>query len=305
VASFWGIPREVTPFSARIHTTNISFQLAHWTGSAGLFVNGETRVNLALTSPCAIDTGAETPFSVSRPVTLRSVTLQSVDVSDGLGVAIDVQDGALLFSLNRREAARNEFASVLFDRESGIEGFSEIPNLARDGDARRLLILPADGEKSFSFGMRFLAEPKLRTENNIPLRDGGFVLFQLEGESGIVGSENWLESDKRYLVDDGLKLSALQNSKIKQLSVHLAESDKARPDHNPAVDWLDATIAGESKNILLISRGRSDQLARRNWSHIWPEHPVALMQAAGGLLTALVSVYNLVKSRTSLPRSKG
>jgi len=302
---YWRNGRKVTGFSALVHTRSISFRIGHWTESAGIFVDGITRVNMRLPAACKI-TAARVPPLTSRitqqEVILRNVRIQSLDTSEGLQVTIDVEAGALFFTLQRKEPNKKEFVTVLLDRKSAVEGEEEIRQLAADKDSEELLIGRDGDAASFSFSTQFLYRETLPPEKGIRLADGGFVYFQYEGESRITGSGNRLEvqeTHEKYPIMDGLRLEKLRDAQINELSPHVADLGKSG-EATADVDWLDASVVGRSNQIYLVNGGRAEAKAPLrsvpdSWSS-WFQALFAMMSAAVALYKVLPRKKRLIKT---------
>jgi hypothetical protein len=312
--------RDVSGFAAVVHTKSISFTLGHWTDSAGIFVDGITRVNLTFPAGSVIAAG-KVPVLQSQTtdhdLNLRNVRLQFLDASEGSQVTIDVQAGALLFAIQRKEPSRKgkgparqteelpltDFATVLLDRKSAVDRADR--NLVTDKDNQELLIgRKADGEV-FSFSMRFLPGQKLTAEKGIPLADRGFVYFQYESRSAIMGSGNLLKVQEplgTYPITDGLKLEKLQDAQIQELTPHVGAAGKSHVT-TADVDWLDASVEGRSDQILLVSGGRVEAKTPLSRARFWPDSLPAAFQALGAMVSAAVALYGLI-FKTFVPRQK-
>ena len=173
---------------------------------------------------------------------------------------------------------------MLLDSHSAVEGDNALGGPPPAGGNREIRILPDRSGRSLHFTLAISPGPQLEPEEKIPIAPNGYIYFQQEERSAIVGSDNFLIlpwRPARYEANYGLRLKQLNDTTIHDLGVHMANSRD--------VDWLDVMLDGESKDILLSSGGKGRQIARNALALGWAGFGAALSFL--GLVASLIGTF--------------
>jgi hypothetical protein len=252
---------EQTPFTASVETRSIAFTVGDWPDSAGLFVQERMPVDLTVQTPCDLRSAStnESLGKAHRGQTFRQTVLMSMDVSRGVRMAIDVEDGILIFNLER-PAAPQHWSPLQFEFTNGSP---DLP--AQRPPNEQLKLMPDPETRSVEFSLRFQDSPE--PQLNIPIQAGSNISFQKETVSQLLPKTAVLllrDDNTKLLGDSGIALDHLAGGAVEELVVkpkqngasgwttdgtgqeRRAESNRAPPFQ---VDFLSLRISGVTHDI--------------------------------------------------------
>jgi hypothetical protein len=288
-------------FTASVDTRSIAFTVGDWPDSAGLFVQERMPVDLTVQTPCDLLSAStkESVVKTHRGQTFRQIVLMSMDDSRGVRMQIDVEDGILIFNLER-PASPQHWSPLQFEFTNGSP---DLP--AHRPPNEQLELNPVDPKTRFvEFSLRFQDSPE--PQLNIPIQAGSDISFQKETVSQLLPRTAVLLLRERNIKrsgDSGIALEHLASSAVEELVVkpklngasgwttdstgqkHRAESDGAPPFQ---VDFLSLRISGVTHDICVqdVPRVPCDPILKRSL-RTWARSVLSSLNSAQGLVVLL------------------
>lgn len=219
---------------------------------------------------------------VDVPLRLENVQLQSVRMSEGLLVTMDIFGDSLHYILTPSSPTSDAFVVVTLDSKSKVPDGSSL-GIGSEGE---LSIFPVGG-RELELSVNFLGQAP-NPETNIPLAEGTGISFEREGKSEIVEQPDnslVLNPDRSIPVRRNLRISGLRDAAIEKLSLSPGQPAKDG-------DLIAVVISGKSNNIRVgpdevqTADSQLDQLKLSIWTNRF-KSLAAVIGAFGALAAAI------------------